>query len=88
MYYAKRRRTAKAKREPTTSTKINCTIKGGKLCKQPTKRGPARVATPQWSPKGPAQWQEICIIIINTGELRMCKIELRQRGTQIGGGKA
>lgn len=40
MYYAK------AKREPATSTKINCTIKGGKLCKQPTKRAAPQEALP------------------------------------------
>lgn len=66
MYYAK------AKREPATSTKINCTIKGGKLCKQPTKRAAPleALATPPAPCSAPAlaQWQEICIIMINTGE--------------------
>lgn len=77
MYYAK------AKREPATSTKINCTIKGGKLCKQPTKRAAPLEALP--TPPVPcsapalAQWQEICIIMINTGE--------RERETQREGGQ-
>lgn len=80
MYYAK------AKREPATSTKINCTIKGGKLCKQPTKRAAPLEALP--TPPAPcsapalAQWQEICIIMINTGE-RERSTEERRVGERV-----
>lgn len=77
MYYAK------AKREPATSTKINCTIKGGKLCKQPTKRAAPleALATPPVRCFAPAlaQWQEICIIMINTGERERSTEERRAR---------